>query len=70
MPNSYTPPSADYAISPVEGTQVVRVAEGGPNKTSSFAVHCCCGFKAGPFVGAEMAEYVREQHEALCLWPS
>lgn len=60
----------DYAISPVEGTQVVRVTGGEPNQPLEFAVRCACGFKAGPYVGAEMAEYAREQHESSCLWPT
>ncbi len=69
MPN-FQPPSADsYAMSPIEGTQVIRVAGGEPNQLPGFAVRCACGFKAGEYVGAEIAEYVRTEHESACLWP-
>jgi hypothetical protein len=67
----HTAPDADrYAISPIQGTQVVRVTGGEPNQPPEFAVRCACGFKAGSYGSPAMAEDIRETHEALCSWPT
>jgi len=67
-------PSSDtnadhYAVFPIEGTQVVRDLPNDGDEAPSFAVRCCCGFKAGPYGAPTLAEDIRDTHESACLWP-
>ena len=63
------PGSIGYTIAVgIEGVQIFRDTAGQAYQ-HGFQVKCRCGYRTRIFATIEMAELMREQHEADCLWP-
>lgn len=61
--------SPGYVIHPqVEGVQIFRTT-GEADALPGFLARCRCGWKSRDLATIEMAELLRDTHDAGCLWP-